>query len=174
MNVSNNKRRRESQRMIEDALIQLVKNYNGKKISVTDICNVAKVNRTTFYANYLDLEDLIDKITQRESEKNLALFTDFFNGDDKAFLKYFNWIYDNQQFFKNYIALGFNRNYYLLNSSEVLKEIKEIGEYKLEFFQSGFSSIVVKWLKRDCEETPEEMCEILKDILKFEIKNYSN
>ena len=55
MNVSNNKRRRESQKVIEGALIQLVKNYNGKKISVTDICDVAKVNRTTFYANYLDL-----------------------------------------------------------------------------------------------------------------------
>ena len=170
MNVSNNKRRRESQKMIEGALIQLVKNYNGKKISVTDICDVAKVNRTTFYANYLDLEDLIDKITQRESEKNLALFNDFFKGDSTAFLKYFTWIYNNQQFFKNWISLGFSRNCYLLNSTTVLQEISSIGEYKLEFFQSGFSSIIVKWLKNGCVETPEEMCEVLADILKAEIK----
>lgn len=55
MNTKNNKRRRESKHKIENAFIELLQEKEVTAISVTDICKLANVNRTTFYANYLDM-----------------------------------------------------------------------------------------------------------------------
>jgi len=55
MNTVNNKRRKESQEKIEKAFIQLIQNKEIEQISVTDICQKCNLNRSTFYANYLDI-----------------------------------------------------------------------------------------------------------------------
>lgn len=35
-------------------------------------------------------------------------------------------------------------------------------EYHIEFFKSGFNAVVKKWLAGGCQETPEEMDEIIR------------
>lgn len=62
MNTPNNQRRKESQNKIESIFIELLQSKEISQISVTDICKLANVNRSTFYANYLDVYDLADKI----------------------------------------------------------------------------------------------------------------
>lgn len=34
--------------------------------------------------------------------------------------------------------------------------------YHMEFFKSGLTSIIKLWLEKGCQETPEEMFEIVK------------
>ena len=65
MNQINNKRRRESQERIEKVFVQLIQNKEIYQVSVTEICKLAKINRTTFYANYIDVYDLADKIREK-------------------------------------------------------------------------------------------------------------
>ena len=57
MNKPNNKRKKDSQEKIERAFIELIQTRNIEDITVTDICNITKLNRSTFYANYLDIYD---------------------------------------------------------------------------------------------------------------------
>ena len=64
MNTPNNKRRKESQERIEKVFVELIQKKEINKISVTDICKKAKVNRSTFYANYIDIYDMADKIKE--------------------------------------------------------------------------------------------------------------
>lgn len=40
-----------------------------EKISVTEICRRAKISRKTFYNHYLDIYDLIDKISKKIAEE---------------------------------------------------------------------------------------------------------
>ena len=65
MNTPNNKRKRESQGKIEKIFVQLIQDKEINEISITDICKKAKLNRSTFYANYLDVYDLADKIREK-------------------------------------------------------------------------------------------------------------
>lgn len=55
MNTPNNKRKKESMERIEKVFIELLQTKALDKISVSDICKHAGLNRTTFYANYTDI-----------------------------------------------------------------------------------------------------------------------
>lgn len=76
MNISNNKRRKQSQEKIEKVFIELIQKKDINKISVTDIVKLAKINRSTFYANYLDIFDLADKIREKLEQDVFKLYED--------------------------------------------------------------------------------------------------
>ena len=113
MNVPNNKRKRESQEKIEKVFIELLQTKEVKDISVSDISKLAGVNRSTFYANYIDIYDLVDSVKEK-------MINDFFNvyiEETKTethsydFLKLFNHIKNNQIFYKTFFKLNFDFNW---------------------------------------------------------------
>ena len=165
MNTANNKRRKESQKRIESAFIELLQNQELDKISVTQICQLAKVNRTTFYANYLDIYDLADAVQKRLEEEVLGLTTtDGENITSLDFLKFFQHIKENQLFYKTYFKLGHERHlrvtdYDLQQASKYYDN--QYIEYHLEFFRSGLNAVIKKWLENDCAESPEEIYSII-------------
>lgn len=97
MNTKNNKRRRESQNKIEKAFVNMLLTKSINKISVTDICKETKLNRTTFYANYIDMYDLADKI--RINIEN-CFDKAFKDKENHNALTLFRLIYENQTMFK--------------------------------------------------------------------------
>ncbi|MBQ4094603.1 MAG: TetR/AcrR family transcriptional regulator, partial [Oscillospiraceae bacterium] len=62
MNKPNNSRRKASRRRIEAAFVRLLQQKPMDEITVSEICKLAEVNRSTFYANYLDIYDLVDNV----------------------------------------------------------------------------------------------------------------
>lgn len=68
MNTPNNRRRKASRDRIETAFVRLLQDRELSQLSVTAICQEADVNRTTFYANYLDIYDLADAVQKRLEE----------------------------------------------------------------------------------------------------------
>ena len=64
MNTKNNKRRRDSIEKIQRAFVNMLQEKEISRISVTDICKETGLNRSTFYANFLDVYDLADKIRE--------------------------------------------------------------------------------------------------------------
>lgn len=167
MNTKNNKRRKESIEKIERVFVELIQKKEINEISVTDICKCAKLNRTTFYANYVDIYDLADKIRKKLENEVSELFSSEreqkYNSNN--YLKLFRHIKDNQIFYKTYFKLDYtNRNnayHYDVNQAKHYFSEKHI-EYHIEFFKAGFNAIVKIWLDNGCKETPEEMFEIIK------------
>lgn len=62
MNTPGNARSTASKTAIQDAMIALLAEKEPGQISVQDIVKRAGVNRSTFYAHYLDTGDLMKKI----------------------------------------------------------------------------------------------------------------
>ena len=110
MNTPNNKRRKESQEKIERIFVELIQEKNLAEITVTDICKKANLNRSTFYANYLDVYDLADKIKERLEQDVSDLYLDEklnqYNSND--FSKIFRLVKENPLFFKTYFKLEFD------------------------------------------------------------------
>ena len=77
MNVKNNKRRRESQDKIEKAFVELLQTREIKEITVSDIIKLTGLNRSTFYANYIDIFDLADKTREKIEADFSNLFADY-------------------------------------------------------------------------------------------------
>ena len=166
MNVKNNKRRRESQEKIEKAFIDLLQTREIKDITVSDLIKKTELNRSTFYANYIDISDLADKLREKLENDFSNLFADYdyFNERTGA-LKMFTHIKENQIFYKTYFKLSYDDKH-LISTYDTKRAQKEQIDgnirYHIEFFRNGLNAIIKLWLANGCKESPEEMAEVLK------------
>ena len=176
MNTPNNKRRKNSQEKIERAFVHFLQTKEINEISVTNICKEAKLNRSTFYANYLDVYDLAEKIVKKIENDVFMLYQEEreTKNNTNDFLKLFRHIKENQIFYKTYFKLNRDKHFiiqqYDTNLSKLMYEDKFI-DYHIEFFMAGLNAIVKKWLNNDCKESPEEIDHILKS--EYQSKHFS-
>ena len=56
------RRVRMTKKLIKEAYIELLEAYPNKRLSITDICNCADINRSTFYMHYEDINHLTKEI----------------------------------------------------------------------------------------------------------------
>ena len=134
---------------------------------MSDICKRCELNRSTFYANYIDIYELADKVRANLEEEVNQLYeaekTLKFNNND--YLKLFRHIKDNQLLYQTYFKLGYD-NKFKLEQYDTNLARQHFGnryiEYHIEFFRSGFNAIVKMWLAGGCRETPEEMEQIIR------------
>ena len=166
MNVKNNKRRRESQEKIERAFIELLQTREIKDITVSDLIKMSGLNRSTFYANYMDIFDLADKTRKRLENDFSDLFADYdyFNEQTGA-LKMFTHIKENQLFYKTYFKLCYDEKHLVSIYDPARAEKEHIDrnlKYHIEFFRNGLNAIIKLWLAGGCQESPEDMATVLK------------
>lgn len=167
MNTPNNKRRRESQRKMENAFTLLLQDRDIQQIRVTDICKLAQVNRTTFYANYQDIYALADAVLKRLEEEVLGLYRTEWEQRRSThdFYKLFCHIRDNQLFYRTYFKLHADGQLQVFGYDEreaaAFYGMEHI-DYHIEFFGAGLNAVIKKWLNGGCRETPEEICAIIE------------
>lgn len=166
MNVKNNKRRRESQEKIETAFINLLQERDIKEISVSDVIKMTGLNRSTFYANYLDVYDLAEKTRQQLESDFSDLFADYdYMHEHNGALRLFTHIRENQLFYKTYFKLCYDDKHLISIYNKDRAEQENISsniKYHIEFFRNGLNAIIKMWLADGCRESPEEMAEILR------------
>ena len=163
MNTKNNKRRRESVEKIEKAFVNLYQEKEINEISVSDICKMTGLNRSTFYANFLDIYDLAEKVKKRLENDFSEVFIEP-NYTDGA-LKFFEHIKDNQLFYKTYFKLCYDikTTIFVYDDNRAKRDFENKNiKYHIEFFRSGLNAIIKLWLEGGCKESPSEMAEILK------------
>ena len=172
-----------SKKMIRESLYELMKEKPLNKISVTEICEKADVNRSTFYAYYTDIYDLHQKIIkeffvmQKNVIKNIKesllhkndiqeiTYDDYYN----IISYYLKTVKDNTELYKfifnqnstNAIHASFGKVVYH-TIKDVLTPI--IAESRLEelktaftFVSGGTTAIIMKWLEKDCQNSLEEL-----------------
>ncbi len=168
MNTKNNKRRRDSIERIENAFISFLQMKELHEITVSDICKEAGINRSTFYANFLDVYDLSEKIIDKLHEEIYILYHDeLFNGKQKSdYVKLFYHVKENQSLYKTYFKLEKERTnhkwfYYNETLATEFFDNKHI-DYHVEFFRNGFNALLKIWLFNGCKQTPEELEELIE------------
>lgn len=60
--MAENRRVRMTKRLMKDALLELLEVKPLEKITVTDVCAAADVNRSSFYAHYQDIHALLREL----------------------------------------------------------------------------------------------------------------
>ncbi len=167
MNTKNNRRRKASREKIETVFFELIQTQDFSRISVSDICKRAGLNRTTFYANYVDIYELADTVRQSLESTMQELYREEIESgiSSNDYLRLFRHIAENQMLYKTYFKLGYDSNYRNIGYDKKLAE-KYFGnrfiEYHCEFFRSGLTAIIKMWLAGGCRETPEEIYEIVQ------------
>ena len=102
------RRVRMTKRLIKDAYIELLAQDPDKRLSITDICKSADINRSTFYMHYEDVNCLIKEIedeliSQIPNVTGIDSIT-----DDKEFLNMlentFEYVRSNKTVFNSLLA----------------------------------------------------------------------
>ena len=65
MNTKDNKRHQETMQRAYATFAELLREQELNKLSVTALCEAANIDRSTFYANYIDIFDLADKTREK-------------------------------------------------------------------------------------------------------------
>ena len=169
------------------ALLSLLEKKPFEYITISEICETAEVNRSTFYLHYENTSDLLkettayvlDKFTSYFSIDVESVITQFANCDlqdlkfinEKYLHPYLSFIKDNQQVFSAILSQPtafdsktiFQR---LFNS--IFKPIldrfhypRDVQNYVMMFYLTGITAIITEWLKDGCQKSIEDMSAII-------------
>lgn len=178
MNTNNNKRSQKTDEEIVKAAfaVMLEENKPISKITVREICERAKINRSTFYTHYMDVYDLFEKVeAQMAKRATEAMYENLNKGIFVILEEMFTFIKSYKRFYLLYFT-ELSKAARLVNSltvrfQEGIEELKSSGEntgiqgemeYHYDYFTAGICAIISRWLIHDCRESPRELCEIIK------------
>ena len=177
------RRTRYSKRVIREALFTLMQEKPLNKISVTEICETADVNRSTFYAYYQDIYDLHTGIIrefyllQREyMNQTLAFLQD--KGDITSLsiaefreiaALYLQNVKENKEIYKfifngnsmTEILSSFYKVFFAELRKKVPPEMHEHFRHSFRFVSGGTSQTMTAWLAGDCAEPVERLARYL-------------
>lgn len=170
-----------TKKAIKDTFLNLLKEKEISKITVSEICKLSDINRATFYRYYLDVYDLLEKIeqdfilelvnaTDTDKDTSVAVFT-----------------YDILEVFlnnKELVKLIFNTK----NSISSVDTILEIAYNKCEqrwrkdlrnditiedmefasiFIFNGTLGIINYWIKNDFDKDIKEIAQKVEELCYF-------
>lgn len=171
MNIKNNLRYKISSEKIETAFLTLILHHKYEDITISQVCQEAGVNRSTFYCHYDDINDLIIKIENKFAKGTATIFNYGQRQTHEAFIEMFSFIKDNKYFYKAFLNIPYIT---LAETNTKIDVLKNIGEnvnidktnkmgifYRASFFGAGIKEMCRLWLQYDCRETPEEMASLL-------------
>lgn len=172
---------------IKTEFVNLLQTIGYKKITISQLIVKSEINRSTFYAHFLDKDDLIshlqlnllNDLTQDLPDVNVYSLNDtsIVKGRIETIIQR---IYANKHLFELFYSdksdgLFFSR---FSNFSEKLLLQTDIPEnmaipevYSFAVINGAMVSLIQGWIKRDFAETPEEFSNIISQILPAMFKN---
>lgn len=160
--------------------MQLLKEKQIGSITVKGICELADINRSTFYAHYADQYDLLEQI-EAEIIEDMNMYLSMFNFAKEEetlkmtekLLEYFVTKHDECQtllnengdssFEKKVTVVA--HHFIMKNWMEVNCLDKQLSEYLSAFIISGSIQMMKKWLYNGMDPSPAEMAEIINNII---------
>lgn len=178
MNQKHNQRFRQSAYQIQKAFVDLLETNEHATITVSAICKQAQINRSTFYAHYLDVYDLMGQMEQYLSEEliteyqahQLSAYTMFSPSYMKIFLSH---IKQHQRFYR--ISLQRKKSFPLEQGfdicwNHIVKPVclqrgitsESDMMYYFVFYQAGLTIVLKRWVEQGCTESEESLIALLK------------
>lgn len=170
--------------IIKETLFNLLEEKEINKISVTEICRIADINRATFYRYYLDVFDLLKQIQdefvsellnsiKRSEQYSVFSFSkeylEVLNNNKKLVKILFN--NKSFDFLSDILELSYEQceaKWIKLNPSINKEKI----EYASVFIFNGALGIVNLWIQNDFDKSIEEVASAIEDLSYYGIQKY--
>ena len=171
----------------DKALLFLLEKKPFEYITISEICEKAEVNRSTFYLHYENTNDLLKETTTYVLDNFASYFSidaesvvaQFANCDlqDLKFIKekylrpYLSFIKDNQQVFSAVLSQPTT-----FDSKAIFKRLfdnifkpildrfhypRDEQNYVMMFYLNGITAIITEWLKDGCQKSMEDISAIM-------------
>lgn len=167
-----------TQRLIREALLKMLKTCNINKISIRELCQVAGINRTTFYNHYGSQYDVLNQIADMYIQStSFTVINDLAEGKsiDECLTKVLQYIKDNLEFAKLILSQD---NYNLITNittslpkfdDMVIRQLPESMDFEekkaiASYVQYGTVRLLKEWILSDCLKSPEEEAKLIISI----------
>ena len=171
----------------DKALLSLLEKKPFEYITISEICEVASVNRSTFYLHYENTADLLKEATTYVLDNFASYFSvdiesiatkyescdlqelNFIN--EKYLHPYLLFIKENQRLFAAVLAqpTAFDsKTIFQRLFDDVFHPIldrfhypRDEQHYVMMFYLNGITAIITEWLKEDCRKSIEDVSSII-------------
>lgn len=183
MIITSNKmdrRKRYTRMVLKESLITLLQEKKISVITVKELCERADINRSTFYAHYLDHYDLLTQIEDELIEDmRMYLSTYYFEKEEDSL--------QMTEKLLEYVATKRNECQTLLNENAdssfyhkvkdvahhfAMKDWKEVkhldqnlSEYLSSFIISGSIEMMKLWIDNGMDKSPREMAGFINNLV---------
>ena len=173
------RRTKYTQKVIKETFINLLEEKEITKITVSEICKIADINRATFYRYYLDVYDLLSNI-QKEMEEELKNSYHPETENDNTIANFckslLTVLLRNKKLVK--VLFDTNDNIYFLNTilefayqkckEKWQHDLPELSDEDIEYASvyifNGALCVVNFWVKNDFDKYIDEIANIIENI----------
>lgn len=173
------RRTKYTKKVIKDCFIALLEEKEINKITVSELCNKADINRATFYRYYLDIFDLLDQL-EKEFVAELKTTYQEFDYRHNELYDYVIALLKSCMHNKSFVKVLFTTKNSILFLNEVLEDAyirckekwendlkdldPEAEEYATVYLFNGALGIVNYWIQNDFDKEIEEIALMIKDL----------
>lgn len=166
--------------VLQDSLIELMKEKPIAKITIKELCEKADINRTTFYAHYTDQYDLLQKIGEETlswlKETAVALMNDL---EEDEMLRLLEGIFEYLAQNSNHLQVLMSEQgdidfqnrlftliYQLCGIQPANGDQGNAGAKELYFIfaVTGSVGLIRHWLKNGLKESPGEIAKVIHEV----------
>lgn len=171
MDKKENQRVRLTKLMLKDALVDLLEKTPLQQITITEICERAEINRTTFYKYYSSECDLYADI---ENDFITILEINLANGPEKSLEKLLNLISNNRKMatvlLNNSSVETLSQRIFSLPAIINYMNLKQLDKtpYNEEissFLFNGSYALIKKWINTGFLIPPKELSVLMIDLI---------
>ncbi len=171
-----------SRRMIREAFMELLREKDLTRITVTDIVRRADINRSTFYAHYPDVSGLMEEIEDEVIAAMLAILKDFrfesFLANPMPLLLRVNeFLEEDEDFYRQLLGTTGASSFleklkalfadYMEADEEIPAEVRSTTGFsvRMHYFAGGIVNLYQQWFAGtlDCEldDIPQEVAKLV-------------
>ncbi|RRG10034.1 MAG: TetR family transcriptional regulator [Lactobacillus sp.] len=187
--MGNDPRFKHTEEILRKAFIQLMSTGGYSKITVTRLINTAKINRTTFYAHYLDKADLLQELETKLLDGLLQISRTlpgkiFLHNDPETNLSelvkqtspIFTYLQANGQLlsllldpvkgdlaFANELTTTIRQSW---DNNHIIKHLNVPESYALAVVSGIIGSMIDEWVQRNFRESSDDFAAITLKIIK--------
>ncbi|MFC0472706.1 TetR-like C-terminal domain-containing protein [Halalkalibacter kiskunsagensis] len=173
------RRKKYTRMVLKDSLMKLLKEKQISTITVKEICELADINRSSFYSHYSDQYDLLYKMEEEIIEDmNKTLSSYNFTKEEEALQmtkKILEYIATNSDICQTLLSehgdpsfqkrvMSLTHQFTMKNWMTVNNLDQKISEYISLFVVSGSIHAIKSWLDNGMDKSPKEMAEIINNI----------
>ena len=177
---ANDRRVKRTKKLLRDSLFSLLQEKSINEITVTELTDVADINRATFYFYYTDIFDMLDQIQNEAYE----LFEDVLQGAEdyvstpETFVKYIenilNFCKQNPSIARFVITREYSNNKVLTKIKKLLAKNVPVAReqytqddprrFILNFALNSLTGTTVDWMDDGMVIPPNVMAEFIADM----------
>lgn len=171
------KARTNTKKSMQETLLNLLETTSFKKITVSELCKAAGVNRGTFYLHYKEVSDLF---VEMEQGLYMELMTCLMmTSPEDILLQALNKVKEYSKLVKLIIfknldrefveqILSVSKQYCLTQWKKLRKDVTDLElNYTYSFLSHGIIGIIIYWCESDFKESPEEIASMVENLASY-------